>query len=179
MATKTLLTLGQFFALPEFDENRDRDYELDHGELICLPPQPYEHELVKNTIADLLRPFLAGRGRVFVEAGFITDPESWRKPDVSVFWNERLANWNRKDPLEGTPELCVEVHSPSESQRTQKRRAAHLLETGARIVWVIYPDTREVQILTPESERWLEESDELTCPELLPELRIFVRAIFD
>jgi Uma2 family endonuclease len=60
MATKILMTLEQFYAMPESD--RGETYELDRGELITMSPSPSEHEMVKNQLAALLILFLYGKG---------------------------------------------------------------------------------------------------------------------
>src|SRR5215813_6243266 len=105
MAQKTLLTLEQFFALPD----DGKDYELVHGELVQMPPQDWQHERIKNRICKLLdRYLLAEQGEAFVEVGATIDQDSWRKPDVCVFLKDRLRRMKDDAPVDGTPDLCIE-----------------------------------------------------------------------
>ncbi len=53
MATKTILTLDQFLALPEREADGTH-YELSKGELIKLPPPGYKHGAIVFRIAALL-----------------------------------------------------------------------------------------------------------------------------
>ena len=62
MSTATLLTLEQFSALPEYDERTGCKYELDHGELIIVSPQAWEHENLKGQLFLLLSRSFEDRG---------------------------------------------------------------------------------------------------------------------
>lgn len=179
MSTKTLITLEEFFRMPEDDTGYT--YELDRGELIAMPPSAAKHEIVNNRIAEVLILFLQGKslGTVLTETGFTIDPESWRRPDVSFVRAERLRQIDREKPLEGAPDLAVEVYSPSDSMRVLTRKVRHYLETGVKAVWVVYPDPREVQVVEPAGERWLGEADVLDAPEILPGFSIPVKSLFE
>ena len=61
-------------------------------------------------------------------------------PDTGVpeaFWN--LA-----------PDLAVEVVSPSEKAGDVREKARDYLAAGTRLVWIVYPRTREVVVHTPD-----------------------------
>lgn len=184
MATSTLLTLEQFSALPEFDERTGCSYELDHGELIIVSPQGWEHEDLKNNLCELLRTHLRRTGmhrRAVVETGFVLDEDSWRKPDIAVMSEETLrrADKDRKRPLDGAPELSIEIASPSETSAMIGRKVDHFLAAGSKTIWVLYPDTKQVHVhkvgqktAKLGSEQILEES------EILPGFRIPVADLF-
>ena len=93
MAARTLLTLEQFSALPDFDERTGCKYELDHGELIVVSPQAWEHERLKGRLFMLLANYIEAHkleGTAVVETGYILDEDSWRKPDVAVMSADAL-----------------------------------------------------------------------------------------
>src|SRR5713226_8562698 len=114
MSTKTLTTLRQFYELP--DDDSGYTYELDHGELIKMPPSPAKHERIKNRIAKLLILALQklDLGEVLVETGFEIDLESWRRPDVSFIGKERVKQIDDEKPLAGAPDIAIEVYSVSD-----------------------------------------------------------------
>jgi Uma2 family endonuclease len=178
MSTRTLMTLQQFFDLPEDDSGWT--YELDRGELIKTPPSVAKHELMKNWIAELLMPFAekATLGVVLVESGFTLEPESWRRPDVSFLCRDRVTKLDLDEPLAGAPDLAIEVVSPSDSQRRLTHKVQHFLETGTTEVWIVYPDSREVNVISTQSERWLGFEETIESP-VLPGLSLPVRSFFE
>lgn len=178
MSTRTLMTLQQFFDLPEDDSGWT--YELDRGELIKMPPSAAKHELVKNTIAELLMPFVRSKklGRILVETGFTLDPESWRRPDVSFLRHDRVAKLDPDEPLDGAPDLAIEVVSPSDSKRVLNKKVRHFLDTGTAEVWMVYPDSREVNVISTQGGRWLGVEETIESP-VLPGLSIPVRSLFE
>jgi Uma2 family endonuclease len=172
------MTLQQFFDLPEDDSGWT--YELDRGELIKMPPSAAKHELLKNKIARLLAPFVerAKLGLVLVETGFTLDPESWRRPDVSFLRSNRVAKLDPDEPLEGAPDLAIEVVSPSDSKRALNKKVRHFLDMGTAEVWMVYLDSREVNVISTQSERWLGVEETLESP-VLPGLSLPVGSLFE
>lgn len=158
MATATLLTLQQFSALPEYDERTGSSYELDHGELIVVSPQAWEHENLKAKLFLLLSRYFEERGlprRAVIETGFILDEESWRKPDVAVMSKDALLHADRdpKRPLEGAPDLAIELASPSDTSAMIGRKVDHFLAAGPKTVWVLYPESQQVHIQSGTKNR--------------------------
>jgi len=184
MATSTLLTLEQFSALPEYDERTGCRYELDHGELIVVSPQAWEHERLKREVLLLLSRYFEGRAALncaVVETGFVLDEDSWRKPDVAVMSERamREAEKNRRSPLDGAPELSIEIASPSDTSAMIGRKVDHFLAAGTKTVWVVYPGAKQVHVHKAGrktaklgAEQFLEE------PEILPEFRIQIAELF-
>jgi Uma2 family endonuclease len=185
MATATSLTLEQFSALPDYDERTGCSYELDHGELIVVSPQAWEHESLKGKLYFLLRKYFEDRAMpilAVIETGFILDEESWRKPDVAVMSEDllRRAEEDRKRPLNGAPELAVEVASPSDTPAMIGRKVDHFLAAGSKTVWVLYPDTLQVHIhKVAQKSVKLGPDQFLDAPDILPGFRIEVRRLFD
>ncbi|MBZ5610721.1 MAG: Uma2 family endonuclease [Acidobacteriia bacterium] len=185
MATATLLTLEQFSALPEYDERTGSSYELDHGELIVVSPQAWEHERLKGRLFLLLSRYFEDRGeplRAVIKTGFILDEDSWRKPDVAVMSGEALrrAEQDRTLPLEGAPELAIEVASPSDTSAMIGRKVDHFLAAGSKTVWAVYPETQQVHVHRVGRKSTKLGADQfLDEPEILPGFRIEVRRLFE
>ncbi|MBI3683641.1 MAG: Uma2 family endonuclease [Acidobacteria bacterium] len=177
MQQKTLLTLEQFFAMPD----DGHDYELVHGELVLMPPQDFEHESAKSEVTVALAFFLQNRrhlGWVYPETGAILDEDSWRKPDVCFIRQERLVKLGPKSRIEKAPDLCVEVVSPSNSQRQIAEKVRHYRSTGATAVWVLYPNSQEIHVITKDRDQWLGPEDSLEQPDLLPGFSVPVKSLF-
>ena len=89
-------------------------------------------------------------------------------PNLSAVQQHR---WDQavkaKSSLIGSPELVIEVASPS--NRKLHRKAEGYLEHGAEQVWIIYPSTQTVTVMTPDgaSESRLGESIEFRGVQVL------------
>ena len=69
---------------------------------------------------------------------------------------------------ETVPDLVVEVHSPSDSMREVHDKARMWLSYGVRLVWVVHPDTRTVDVHHQEqSVSTLNEEDALDGMDVL------------
>jgi Uma2 family endonuclease len=75
-------------------------------------------------------------------------PDLVRVPDVSFISFDRLPG--RKVPAKAiaplSPGLAVEVLSPSNTKKEMQRKCREYLTTGSRLVWLIYPKTRVVEV---------------------------------
>src|SRR5437016_3600032 len=122
MATTTnLLSWEAFEQLPDDGMHR----ELIEGELICLPPPKFSHmEIIRRCHLALLVLEERGLGRVYVEGGYklSVNPPTWIEPDVSFLRMARVLNPAEDGYIHGSPDLAVEVVSPSESARDVERK---------------------------------------------------------
>jgi len=185
MATATLLTLEQFSALPEFDERTGSTYELDHGELIIVSPQAWKHEGLKRKVFLVLTKYFEERNipnRAVMETGFILDEDSWRKPDVAVMSADALRRVEQDPdlPLDGAPELTIEIASRSETSAMLGRKVDHFLAAGSKTVWVLYPDSKQVHVYKVGRKIVkLGPAEYLEEPEILPGFRMEVLQHFE
>lgn len=123
MATKTLLTVEDFMRLPESVGTQDVRYELVEGELVVVSPGMFPHNIVRDNVLVALRAFLPGKkvGTAVSEQGFQLSENTVRVPDVAfVRRGRKLAT---KRPIEGAPDLAIEVGLPF--QHTARTRATH------------------------------------------------------
>lgn len=76
------------------------------------------------------------------------------------------------------PDLAVEVQSPEQSDKFMADKAGRYLSGGSRMVWLIYPRKRLVEVLTAHNRHLLTEADRLTGGDLLPGFDVAIRDIF-
>lgn len=157
--------------------------EVVEGELIILPPPKSRHSLIANTTARALLAFeQRGIAKVLMEAGYklSENPPTWIQPDISVLRTERARATGPDDYFIGSPELAIEVISPSETARDLNRKIDALLAGGCLAVWVIYPDDREVRVFVPGGASYTRrENETLTAPELLADWELPVAKLFE
>jgi Uma2 family endonuclease len=101
------------------------------------------------------------------------DPERVRGADVAFVTGERLEGGRLPTGfLQGAPDLVVEVLSPSESAIDVQQRMRDYLEAGARLVWIVAPESRSLTAFRADgSARLVREGEEVDGEDVLPGLR--------
>ena len=104
-----------------------------------------------------------------------------REPDIAYFSAERIPLDVRiTGYAEVPPDLVVEIVSPSDSPREVNDKAWMWLSYGVRLVWVVQPDTRTVDVHAPgRAVVTLDEHDTLDGLDVLPGFTCAVREVFD
>ncbi len=77
------------------------------------------------------------------------------------------------------PDLAVEVVSPNDVVQELLEKVQEYLRAGVRLVWIINPETRTVQVIrSNKSGTWLEAGDELSGEDVIPGFRCRVSDFF-
>jgi Uma2 family endonuclease len=107
-----------------------------------------EHARLQSRLARLLRPHCEHRGIVETEVAFRALPEyELRAADIAFVSQERWDATDDEDNLHGSPELVIEVLSPSNSKAEIQEKSALCLATGAAEFWIVDPKMREVTVM--------------------------------
>lgn len=175
-----LMTAEDLLAMPD-DGYR---YELVRGELRKMAPAGHSHGREGNRVNvsmsnhvyanDLGETYLA-------ETGFILarSPDHVRAPDVAFVRKER-ADAARDVPgfFPGVADLAVEVISPNDRYTEVDEKVADWLEHGTRMVIVVNPRNRTVQVHTSGGVTELTEADSLDGGDVVPGWSMPVADIF-
>ncbi len=176
------LTADEFYQMGSGGDG----YELVDGKLV---------ERTMSTVSSYIGGEVYGRLREFVrprQLGWCFPPETAFRcfPDDSDKVRKADAAFTRLDRLTAevarrrgycpvTPDLVVEVVSPNDLAYEVDDKRTEWLEAGARLVWVIYPDTRTVHAYAADGTvRLFGPADELTAAPLLPDFRVPVAELF-
>jgi Uma2 family endonuclease len=168
--------------------------EVINGEIIIMSPHGRRHSwLVKNLQLPLMK-FVYDRnlGDVLAEASFVLegDPrERWvsgsRVPDLAFIQRERIETHNAEhpdmdDPWWLSPDLVIEVISPTDTYTDLSQKVADYLKAGVRLVWMIDPKQRSIRVHSPEQPtgRTLIERDSLTDSPVLEGWSLPVSEVF-
>ena len=174
------LTFEDYLALPD-----DQDYEIIDGALYGAPRARPRHQVIANNLCFDLTNFVRNFavGVVMPDADLIvTASDTYVSPDIMYFTLQHYAAIDRDDFVRTTPDLVVEVVSPTREgyDRVTKRRTYERL--GVRHYWVFDPQPGIVaeHVLQSDgvySERIYGPGGEFR-PSLFPDLLIQLEIIF-
>ncbi|MGH9403903.1 MAG: Uma2 family endonuclease [Terriglobia bacterium] len=169
MATKTLMSIEEYDALPEKEGVK---YELNEGELITVAPSPrLAHNRVRDRLARKLADFVEHNnlGEVTMETDFRLLDGVVRIPDVAFIRAKRMTGIDPSKRLEGAPDLAVEVVSPNDDPDALVLKIQQYLRSGSHAVWVLYPEARLAYLYKPGDRPEVREAHQnLDDPELFP-----------
>jgi Uma2 family endonuclease len=178
-ATKVLLTAEEFDNYP-FEE--DKRYELDEGQLIEMTRPAYNHNRVLMKLLFALESYFRQNqtGEVLLSENlYALSASTRRSPDAAVILGDRRHQLAGAKVIPIIPDIAAEVLSPSETPRMILRKLKQYFQSGVREVWLIDPDTREVEVWTSPAlpEHALTGSDSLTSA-LLPGFALPLSELF-
>lgn len=160
--------------------------ELVRGTIHMMSPASGMHGLVAGHVFALINAFVERNrlGQCFADnTGFELAglPDTVRSPDAAFVSTARL-------PLEGigpgwmtaTPDLVVEVLSPSETSAELEAKLDDYRTAGTRLFWIIDPATRRVAVRASNAaERRFTESEALDGGDVLPGFSVEISRLFE
>jgi Uma2 family endonuclease len=183
MAIQQKVTAEEFEAFVALPENSERLFELIDGEIFeKVPSNPYA-SFIAHMISFFIEKFIQEQGiegYITGEAGgFVIDGERYA-PDVAYISEDRDPELARKGYNQIPPELAVEVetNTTTETERRLRRKVLHYRDAGV-VLWVVYPETKEVEVYTPnQPTQRLTVDDVLDGGDVLPGFQLAVKDIF-
>lgn len=183
------LTYGEWLQLPETKQK----CEVIDG-VLFMPPGPNpEHQWVQKDILFRCEEFSRASGLgVFLPAPLDLviqrDPLRVRQPDIMLLNSERTGIRNRRDlqdryPLDVSPDIVMEILSPSNTSREMENRLRDYKQAGAYQCWLFSTgaETAEVLDLTGEEPRSIAlfSRQEVLTSNLLPGFELLLSEIFN
>ncbi len=120
--------------------------ELIEGEIILSPSAKPLHAKIAANLFELLQPLRAFGYARAMEFGCRLGERSLPGPDLAAIKMERWHNVGENEYLVGSPELVVEIFSPSNRKGLMAQKVALYLQHGAEAVWVVYPKKQTVVV---------------------------------
>lgn len=114
----------------------DLPYKIElnqHGH-IEMSPSSFIHSFLQGELATLLRNQLGGR--IFTELAIQTH-SGVKVPDVAWGSNDYFQQHRHDICATSAPEICIEIISPSNSEREMRKKIALYLKSGAIEVWLV------------------------------------------
>ncbi len=179
MVIKHAYTIQEFEAFIAQPENAEYHFELIDGEIVQKMPTMLHGLIIfllSAALGTYLREHPIGRAGVEVRYRLSSDNLNDVIPDLSFVTMDKPII--RKGAAPFLPDLAVEVQSPDQSDKFMADKAAYYLANGVRMVWLVYPDKRLVEVLTPDARHLLNDADSLDGGDVLPGFSLPIRDIF-
>jgi Uma2 family endonuclease len=169
------ITVEEYERIPDPPGGR---YELHHGEVVFMTFPVRQHKELQRRLRRVLESLPGAEGYI-VDMEFpyrpLPENEVWGADVACVSGTryEAIEKW-----LEGSPELVIEVKSPSNTQAEMYDKAMTTLAgAGAAEFWIVDPETRTVLVHRKASGMRIFGADE-AVPLLMFDARIALSELF-
>lgn len=107
------------------------------------------------------------------------DDKNYRKPDVAFRLTDD-ATVSKASTLDTMPDFVVEIKSTGNTFKALREKARYYLANGARLVWLVYPDKKLVEVYFEDgSLDIMQVGDTLSGGEVLPKFEMTVSEVFE
>jgi Uma2 family endonuclease len=160
--------------------------ELVEGRVVRYPMPGAKHGKVCAKATFYLTKYVMEHdlGQVMSNDTFVRtakEPDSFRGADVCFISYARLPKEQElpRGPIP-TPDLIVEVRSPTDRMKAMIEKAYEYLDVGVAVVVQLFPETQTAVVFRPDDIPQPFPSDaELTLPDVLPGFSVPVRSFFE
>jgi len=177
MATATGLTIDDFERLPD---DLARNHELVDGELVDVSGNNPQHNELRDSLVELLRPYVRDHqlGYVISEQEYDFDGNA-HGPDVSFYNKSKRPLLDNKLRVQRfVPDLAVEVVSVNDTFEKLAKKAKRYRACGTHEVWIFSVETRQAFLFSEHRRVILDENDEFR-PETIPGFAIRIGDLLD
>lgn len=153
------LTYEEYLNTPEIEGR----FDIVDGEIIPAPSALPGHQIINRQFFRILYPFIVERGLgelLFAPLDIVIRraPLRTRQPDLLLLSNESFARMDRRAPIEETPELVIEILSPSNRRRNVEEKLRDYASIGVPSAWLASSEAQTVDVLTLEGGEWEREA---------------------
>jgi Uma2 family endonuclease len=129
--------------------------ELVDGEIAVSPSPTPSHSYVVTQLVSILVQHVREQklGRIYQDVDTILDKYLVRRPDVLYFSKSRLRLIGEK-AMEGAPDLCVEVISPSSGIIDREDKLKEYKKAGVQFYWIVDPRRRTIEAFQLKSAKY-------------------------
>jgi Uma2 family endonuclease len=181
MRTDIRFSYDEYRALPETGPH----YQLVDGDLIMSPAPTFRHQIIAKRLVLFLGMHAQQHSLgelLFAPLDVIFSDEDVYHPDI-VFISNARKSIIVPEGLRGTPELCVEILSPSNMELDQKTKRLLYARFGLPELWIVDPFANTVQIFRLQEDphhaaQTLSETDVLKS-KTFPGLEVKLEKIFE
>ncbi|MDQ2784290.1 MAG: Uma2 family endonuclease [Chloroflexota bacterium] len=180
MATKTKLTYADYETFPD-DGNR---YEIIDGEVSVSPPPITPHQWASGELTWFLGSHVRARGLghlFYAPFAVRLSPHDVLEPDVLFISEAKMSLVDRRG-MDGVPDLCIEIASPSTRKHDRTVKYERYAYFGVPEYWIVDADARTVEVFSLKDHIYtllvIARGDEVIISRVLPDLDLRASALF-
>jgi Uma2 family endonuclease len=127
-----------------------RRYELYDGEVYVIPSPLLIHQMVAARLYDVLRDYVRTHGGIvlFAPLDIVLTEYDVVQPDLLLFTREREHLLALRKVTQVSPDLAIEILSPSTARNDRGRKRHLLARHGVREYWLVDPDAVVIEVYT-------------------------------
>jgi len=162
-----------------------RRYELYDGGVFVVPAPLPLHQLVVDRFADALKAHRQEHGGLvfFSPLDIIFSEFDVAQPDIVFFERGRERLIDLRKPIRVSPDLAVEVLSPSTAATDRGKKMQLFARYGVREYWLVDPDAGTLEVYRLAGDAYLlvqsAADSETAQSTILPRFSVSARALFD
>jgi Uma2 family endonuclease len=161
--SKENLTLEDFIANPPAGK------EWFDGNLLEKTGMTIRHSKIQANLAYYWKSYLLESGQggeVYVEFPCITTNQG-RRPDICYLTPELVEQFGDNATLPQSPPLIAEIASPTDYAEDLFTKATEYLESGCLEVWLVFPESNRLLIITQTQTLAFHSPDEVSTEKVL------------
>jgi Uma2 family endonuclease len=171
MTTALVLpTPSTSFSLEDWMQNPPDHHEWVDGELLEKNGMTLKHSKVQSNLSFYWRSYKESsgqRGEVYTDVPCRTNKQG-RYPDVAYLTPQLVAQFGDGKVLPQSFPLCAEIVSPTDLAEDVIAKAQEYLESGSEEVWLIFPESRWIIVVTEETRKIFISGEVARTQKILP-----------
>ena len=149
------LTYEEYLNTPEIEGR----FDIVDGEIIPAPSAMPGHQIINRQFFMILDPFIVERGLgelLFAPLDIVIRraPLRTRQPDLLLLSNETFARMDLEAPIEETPELVIEIFSPSNRRRHVEEKLRDYASIDVPECWMASGEAQTIEVLNLIGGEW-------------------------
>jgi Uma2 family endonuclease len=178
MAIATLIE--EKFSLEDFLANPPENQEWVNGQLMEKTDMTIKHSQIQSRLDRKWGNYIIESGQggeTFVELPCRTLRQG-RRPDVCYLTSELVAEFGNAPTLPQSPPLIAEIASLSDFAEDLFAKADEYLESGCQEVWLVFPESRRILIITQNQTLAFHGEDMVTTQLVLKGFSVYLNELF-
>lgn len=175
------ITRRKTMPLEEFVANPPEKMELVDGKLMEKDGMTLRHGKIQLRLGRLWEDYQKSTGQggeVYTDVPCRTHKQG-RSPDVAYLTSELVAQFGSAAALPQSFPLCAEIVSPTDLGENILLKAQEYLESGGEEVWLVYPESHWVVIITKAGGIMFSAGQIAKTQKLLPGFEIAVNELLN
>ena len=134
-----------------YSEDHAQDYEIINGQVYMMSRPSTNHMKISGNVFAAFKNYLKGKRCIpFYETDVFFNEDDNFIPDVIIVCDPEIIEENA---IYGTPDLVVEILSPSTARNDKIRKKAAYEKYGVKEYWIVDPMSKSVEVYLRKEDK--------------------------